>query len=138
MIMLKYIEGEQYNTDTGVMLPVYRDWDEWHNGHIIKMVYTTTLTRQTSKCPMRHRLSTGLMTAVAGSPILEYYDGCKVISISLRHSTGYHIVKIPVDTWYSLRNDEDELAIVINMPNYAWRPDTNEKETIEAWSCLTG
>lgn len=131
---------EVFETDTGDMMPLYRDWDEWHGGHSVGMVYATTLRPGTSKGPIFHKRQTGLITSVVGTIELQYLRNDVSLlheearqSVYLKKGPKMTVVRIPSKTWYTVTNWSNDIAVVVNMPDIAWRPDTDEKIVVDGW-----
>jgi len=133
---------EQHCTDTGVMIPLYRDWDEWHAGHKVHMVYTTSIAAGKSKGPILHRVGTQLLTAIAGTVHIRYISHENLMNdgewfetlLRDTNNSNQQLIHIPPMTWYELwAYDVPDDGVVLNMPNLVWRPDYSDQVKATSW-----
>jgi hypothetical protein len=144
MALCTYIPAAQHKTDTGVLTPLYRNWDTWHMGHSVAMVYTTTIDGNCEKGPILHKYGTQLLHVVKGDVFvtcISYNDLLTKTKSILEYET--HILNdtsmcgllyIPPMTWYSIdtKNCTND-ATVLNMPSISWHPNKNDQIKVRSW-----
>jgi len=54
---------QTFSTSEGEMVPIYKDWEEWHEGYVPKMAYLTSIAPNTAKGPILHEKRRGFMMA---------------------------------------------------------------------------
>ena len=126
---------EKYETSEGSMMPIYRDWDDSHNGHSPKMVYATTMNPSTNKGPILHMERYEFVTAISGVVNVELMIDNKFVIYSLRDREGNsNILKIPPGIPKIFSNiSKDECAVIINAPSKAWHPDNPDTFKFTSW-----
>ena len=144
-MQVKLTPLEEITTTEGSMFPIYRDWDEWHDGHVPKMAYITTMKAGTSKGPILHHKRTAYITAVTGDVLLEVYVGGRyrdpvdskeypeINKFKLRANGRSLVAMIPPGAAISLHNQSNETATIINLPSPAWHPDDPDTEKFGSW-----
>jgi len=126
---------ESIKTEDGELVPIYRDWDPWHAGYIPQMAYITTLKPGVVKGPILHERRRGLMMAYSGEVEVECMIDGKISSFSLiDKNENRKILLIPAGVPNKITNlSLDAEAIIINLPDRAWRPDDEDTIKFESW-----
>lgn len=126
---------EVIKTPDGELFPVYRDWDEWHDGHVPKMAYITTMRANAKKGVILHRKRTAYITAVSGHVHLEYFDKeLKTQQLSDEDTDQHWIMKIPPGIPILLVNNSANAATVLNLPTPSWHPDDQDTYKFNDWT----
>jgi uncharacterized RmlC-like cupin family protein len=133
--LVKVMKLEQIPNPDGFTFPIYRNWDEWHGGHVPKMVYATTINPKTKKDIILHERRTAMITAISGVVRLQYrLLGADYFSnVWLRTPTESRVVLIQPGIPIELTNSGDEVAVVINAPSPAWHPDDQDTIKFKTW-----
>lgn len=127
-------ELQQHKTNDGIMMPIYRDWDSWHDNYVPKMLYATTIKPGVRKDVILHKCRQAFITAIVGSVMLEFKHGkADVQKLSLKNDDRAIIVKIPANVPIVLENTSDIEAIIINAPSPAWHPDNQDTIKFSSW-----
>jgi len=130
---------QTFSTNEGEMVPVYKDWEEWHDGYVPKMAYITSIAPGISKGPILHRKRRGLMTAFRGNVIVECLVENEIREYSLRNEKNEKFVLIiPAGVPNRICNTAQEEAIILNLPDIAWRPDDEDTEKFNGWEDYYG
>lgn len=127
---------QQIVTKEGVLFPIFKDWEEWHGGYEPKMVYATTINPGVTKGPILHEKRRGLITAIQGTVVLRWKMEGQIHWVYLRGPCGASaaIIEIPANVPFSLENKHPmDPAIIINLPDRAWRPDDEDTIKFDSW-----
>jgi len=105
--------------------------DDWQP----EQVYVTVIEPGCSKGPHLHKVRHGRFVCIAGN-----------VRVRLRREDGRYeqhvsgddhqhaMIEVPPGVAAELINDSYRNAIVINMPNPAWRADDQDEHPVENWS----
>ncbi len=132
----KIIELQKIKTKEGYMFPIYKDWDDIHEGFIPEMVYATTISAGMSKDIIYHKKRTSFLTSIQGEMLIEMMVEGKVYKEILSKEDGNSkskIVMIDPCVPFRLTNAGTQVGIIINCPTYAWRPNSDEMIKFESW-----
>lgn len=132
-IILKDVE--KIETGDGALFPIYRDWDEWHDGYVPKMSYVTTINPEVTKGPILHKKRRHYITALTGIIRLScLIDGELQSYMLLDEEKQSRIALIPENTPITLENlSSSEVATVLNLPSRAWHPDDEDTYKFQNW-----
>jgi predicted O-methyltransferase YrrM/uncharacterized RmlC-like cupin family protein len=136
---IRIYDLECHSTPEGSMFPIYRDWDNFHEGYVPEMVYASTMAPDTEKGPILHRKRREYITAISGEVQMEYYEHGNLHRVPLRNKDGVSkIVTIPPGVPKKLINvDRNSEAVIINLPSPAWRPEDQDTEKFTSWmACI--
>ena len=135
MKMPKIFELESIETKDGELVPLYRDWDAWHENYKPQMAYVTTLRPLVEKGPILHERRRGFMMAYSGNVVVECLVNGKIESYCLNDGKKQRkVLVIPANVPNKIRNlSEDKEAIIINLPDRAWRPDDEDTIKFDSW-----
>ena len=139
MPLVKQRVVQRIRTGDGVLLPLYKDWEEWNNGYQPKMVYATTINPGVTKGPILHERRRGLITAIQGEVKIEMKIDGKVHYGMLCGPGGRDNVQveIPAGIPFTLTNlDDMNPAIIINIPDKAWHPDDEDTIKFDSWEAV--
>jgi len=130
---------QTFTTGEGEMVPIYKDWEDWHSGYIPKMAYITSIAPNTSKGPILHLKRRGFMMAFRGEVVVECLVGGEIRKYELRNSENEkYVLMIPAGTPNKICNLAKEEAIILNLPDRAWRPDDEDTEKFNDWEDYYG
>lgn len=135
--IIKTNKLEVITTPDGELFPVYRDWDEWHNGYVPKMAYISIMRPETKKGVILHKKRTAYITAISGNIILEYANNKTLIQTILSDEikNDHWIIKIPPNVPIMLYNKSiNSQAIILNLPSPAWHPDDQDTYKFNDWA----
>jgi mannose-6-phosphate isomerase-like protein (cupin superfamily) len=107
----------------------------WHidSGQKIEQVYLLTIFRGCMKGPHLHHQREGAFTVVSGSVLIVYRVGSQYREVLCEDTySGYATVRIPAGVPCALYNVGRETALVLNMPNPAWR-DNSDEHPVDDW-----
>lgn len=127
------------STHEGKMFPIFRDWDSIIPGYKPHMVYATTLNPNLTKGPILHEKRTGYMTAIGCHTTIEYLDNNVIREEKLCNESGdSFIIIIPAGIPIRIKNiSENNISIIINLPDIAWHPENQDTLKFENWEeCL--
>jgi len=128
---------EKISTPEGILMPLYKDWEKWHNGYDIKMSYITTLNPGTKKGPILHNKRKGMMFCISGSVTVECFFENKIHKFKLGNNNCNSLV-IPAGIPNMIINNSiNQTAIVLNMPDHAWHPDDEDTIKFDSWDSLS-
>jgi dTDP-4-dehydrorhamnose 3,5-epimerase-like enzyme len=121
-------------TPDGVLTPVYKDWEDWHEGYDVQMVYTTSINPGVSKGPILHRRRKGLISCIIGDvSVICLFDGI-LETYNLSSNEKKFILFIPENTPNMIvNNSKTNEAIIMNLPNRAWHPDDEDTIKFKNW-----
>jgi len=132
-------EIEQIKTTEGILIPLYKDWEDWHEGYHVKMSYVTTLNPGTKKGPILHNKRRGMMFCVSGSVTVECFFENKVHRFELGGEDSSSLLVIPAGVPNMIINNSiNDSATILNMPDRAWRPDDEDTIKFDSWDSLRG
>ncbi len=125
---------ETFGTSEGEMVPVYKDWEPWHDGYVPKMAYITSIAPHTSKGPILHSRRRGFMMAFKGSVTVECLVENKIQEYEIRNNENEKFALIiPAGVPNRICNNSEEEAVILNLPDRAWRPDDEDTEKFNGW-----
>jgi len=130
---------QTFSTGEGEMVPIYKDWETWHDGYIPKMAYITSIAANTSKGPILHLKRRGLMMAFRGEVIVECLVENEIKKYILRNNKNEKsALMIPAGVPNRICNESKEEAIILNLPDRAWQPDDEDTEKFNGWKDYYG
>jgi len=127
---------EQIKTSEGTLMPLYKDWESWHEGYSIKMSYITTLNPGTKKGPILHNKRRGMMFCVSGNVTVECFFENKIHKFELGNDNCNSLVIPAGIPNMIINNSTKDAAIILNMPDRAWRPDDEDTVKLDSWKSL--
>jgi len=134
MLEPRLIKLEAISTQEGTLFPIYKDWESFHNSYTPKMVYATTIAPRTQKGPILHRDRAGYMTAIKGAIVVECLVNKELKEYALTNSDGSrNILLLPKNIPNLIKNVSDEEAILINLPDKAWHPESEDTQKFNSW-----
>ena len=130
---------QTFSTSEGEMVPIYKDWEDWHDGYIPKMAYITSIAPSTSKGPILHKKRRGCMMAFRGEVEVECLIENKIQKYNLRNNKNEKsVLIIPAGVPNRISNLSQEEAIILNLPDRAWRPDDEDTQKFNGWEDYYG
>jgi len=130
---------QTFSTSEGEMVPIYKDWEEWHEGYVPKMAYLTSIAPNTAKGPILHEKRRGFMMAFRGEVEVECLVGNKIQKYNLRNNKNEKsVLIIPAGVPNRICNLSHEEAIILNLPDRAWRPDDEDTQKFNGWEDYYG
>lgn len=128
------VEAEVIKTPDGVLMPVYKDWEEWHGGYEVKMVYCTTIAPNTSKGPILHEQRRGLMTCIQGDVSVTCLVDGVLQNFKLTDKAKKYTLIIPKNMPNLITNHStDTEAILLNLPDRSWHPEDQDTQKFLSW-----
>ena len=129
---------ESIKTKEGELIPIYKDWEDWHEEYIPKMAYITTIAPGIEKGPILHHKRKGLMMAYSGHVVVECKIGDEIISYLLNDGKNCRkILLIPAGIPNKICNlSSTSNAIILNLPSKAWHPDDEDTQKFSSWEEL--
>ncbi len=114
-------KNKETNTENGVFIPVWRNWDSQYS---IKpeMVYYTTITPGQMKGPHLHKKRTSNITCVSGKVALVLKSGGNYKEV-VADSENPATTEVLPGTGLLVINIGSESAALINICSPAWHPD---------------
>ena len=133
----KLFELDVIRTPDGFLTPVYKDWEDWHAGYEVKMVYYTTIGPGISKGPILHERRRGFMSCISGVASVVCLVNGKLKTYKLVDGDKKFILLIPEGTPNMIVNESDESeAIILNLPSKAWHPEDEDTIKFESWEAV--
>ena len=130
----KLFELQTIQTPDGQLTPVYKDWEEWHNGYAVKMVYHTSIGPGISKGPILHERRRGLMSCITGDVSVVCLVNGNLKTYKLSSGGKKYILMIPENTPNMIvNNSQTEEALIMNSPDKAWHPDDEDTIKFSSW-----
>ena len=130
---------QTFSTSEGEMVPIYKDWEAWHEGYNPKMAYITSIAPETSKGPILHRRRRGFMMAFRGDVTVECLVENEIKEYNLRNEANEKFALIiPAGVPNRICNASQEEAIILNLPDKAWHPDDEDTEKFNGWEDYRG
>ena len=130
---------QTFSTLEGEMVPVYKDWEHWHEGYIPKMAYITSIAPGAAKGPILHQKRRGLMMAFRGNVTVECLVEDEVREYNLRNDKNEKFALIiPAGVPNRICNRSIEEAIILNLPDRAWLPNDEDTEKFNGWEDYHG
>ena len=123
-ILTKNLEGDT----NGFLVPLYNINDGFFDkGKEPEQVYLTVISPNKIKGPHLHYIRTGCFTCIKGNArfILKTQEGYQEIYSG--ESYDYKTVIVPTGIAAALQNLGKEDALILNMPNPAWKPDMSDE-----------
>jgi mannose-6-phosphate isomerase-like protein (cupin superfamily) len=108
----------------------------WHvdSGRKIEQVYLTTIDAGCMKGPHLHHVREGAFTVLSGSVLIVYRIGSEYREVLCEETYSvYKTVRIPAGVPCALYNVGRETALILNMPNPAWR-DNSDEHPVDDWT----
>jgi len=130
------IELQKIETKEGHMFPIYKDWEYKNHNFSPEMVYVTTIKPALSKGIIYHKKRTSFLTCIQGKLTIELMCNDIIEKITLNDenkNVNPKIIMINPNVPFKLSNEGDNLAIVVNCPTYAWRPNSDEMIKFDNW-----
>ena len=103
-----------------------------HDGPPIAQVYALGIEPKGVKGPHLHLKRRGLFTCLAGEVLLVIRPKPRQYC-SFRLDVWPEPVKVPAGVPAAIYNVGFEEALVLNMPEPAWRPDDQDEWPVEGW-----
>ena len=129
---------ESFSTSEGMLVPVYKDWEEWHESYQVKMVYFTTLSPSTVKGPILHMKRRGMMSCISGDVTIECLVDDQVLKFDLMNNNERYALVIPAGIPNRIINNSSEYsATILNLPDRAWHPDDEDTIKFGSWEECT-
>lgn len=114
----------------GLMIPLWKDYDNIVPPMHPRFVYAMTCAPQSSKGPYLHTKRRGLLTLIQGSAVVVYQEENEFREIILNAMDGAAMLDIPMGTGYLIYNPSSDIeALFINICDYPWKKDDNETLT---------
>lgn len=130
----KLYELQVIETPDGQLVPVYKDWEEWHDGYEVKMAYHTSIRPGVSKGPILHERRRGLMSCISGDVSVVCLVNGKLKTYKLSSGNRKYILLIPENTPNMIiNNSKSQDAIIMNLPDKSWHPDDEDTIKFESW-----
>ena len=123
-ILTKNLEGDT----NGFLVPLYNINDGFFDkGKEPEQVYLTVISPNKIKGPHLHYIRTGCFTCIKGNArfILKTQEGYQEIYSG--ESYDYKTVIVPTGIAAALQNLGKEDALILNMPNPAWKPNMSDE-----------
>ena len=130
------IELQKIETKEGHMFPIYKDWEYEDHNFNPGMVYVTTIKPVMSKDIIYHKKRTSFLTCIQGQLTIELMCNSLIEKINLNNEnegTNPKIIMINPRVPFKLFNEGSNLAIIVNCPTHAWRPNSNEMIKFDNW-----
>jgi mannose-6-phosphate isomerase-like protein (cupin superfamily) len=108
----------------------------WHvdSGQKIEQVYLTTIYRGCMKGPHLHHQREGAFTVLSGSVLIVCRVDSEYWTIRCEDTySKYETVRVPAGVPCALYNVGHETALILNMPNPAWR-DNSDEHPVQDWT----
>ena len=130
----KLTELQVIQTPDGYLTPVYKDWEDWHEGYEVKMVYHTSIGPGISKGPILHERRRGLMSCISGDvSVVCLIDG-NLKTYKLSSEEKKFILMIPENVPNMIvNNSQTEKALIMNLPDKAWHPNDEDTIKFSSW-----
>jgi len=128
----KIITKDSNGVENGYLVPLYNVNDGFiQKGKEPEQVYLTVILPGKIKGPHLHYIRTGCFTCIRGNArfILKNKEGYTTIYSGEDHD--YKTVIVPTGVPAALQNLGTEDALILNMPNPAWKPDMNDEYSTE-------
>ena len=121
-------------TPDGTLVPVYKDWESWHSGYEVKMVYHTSIAPGVSKGPILHKKRRGMMSCIYGDVSVTCLVDGKLKTYRLSEGEKKYILMIPKNIPNVITNNSDSKeALIMNLPDRSWHPDDEDTEKFSSW-----
>jgi hypothetical protein len=130
------IDLEKIETKEGHMFPIYKDWEYKDNKFKPEMVYVTTIKPTMSKDIIYHKKRISFLTCIQGKLTIELMCNDTIEKIILNDenkNSNSKIIMINPNVPFKLSNEGTSLAIIVNCPTYAWRPNSDEMIKFDNW-----
>ena len=125
---------EKFETNDGVMFPIYKNYESKIAGYEPGMVYATTIAPYKTKGPILHERRIGYMTAIKGAVDVECLVGDEIITYILKNGKGeQNILVIPQGIQNKIINRSHEEAIIVNLPDKPWYPFDEDTKKLKDW-----
>jgi dTDP-4-dehydrorhamnose 3,5-epimerase-like enzyme len=130
----KLFELDVIKTPDGFLTPVYKDWEDWHAGYEVKMVYHTSIGPGISKGPILHERRRGLMSCISGDVSVVCLVNSKLETYKLSSNGKKFILMIPENTPNMIiNNSKTDEALIMNLPDKSWHPNDEDTIKFSSW-----
>jgi dTDP-4-dehydrorhamnose 3,5-epimerase-like enzyme len=130
----KLFELDVIKTPDGYLTPIYKDWEEWHNGYEVKMVYHTSVGPGISKGPILHERRRGLISCISGDVSVVCLINGNLKTYKLSSGEKKFILMIPENIPNMIvNNSQTEEALIMNLPDKAWHPTDEDTIKFSSW-----
>lgn len=130
----KLFQLQIIKTPDGVLTPIYKDWEGWHEEYSVKMVYHTSIGPGISKGPILHERRSGMMSCISGDITVECMHKDKITKYNLSEGDKKYVLVIPAGTPNKIiNNSETDAALILNLPDKAWHPDDEDTIKFKNW-----
>ena len=134
MFRPKLAELEIISTPDGELVPVYKNWEEWHNEYEVKMAYYTSIRPGVSKGPILHNKRKGLMTCISGEAKVVCLVDNSFESYNLVENNKKFVLLIPEKVPIEIINTSKKRdAVILNLPSRSWHPDDHDTVKFKDW-----
>jgi len=128
----KFVTKDADGSENGYLVPIYNIHDKFFKpGREPQQVYLTVVTPAKTKGPHLHYIRTGFFTCIKGNVkiVVKTDEGFQEYFSGEEHD--YQSVEIPTGVPALIVNIGAEDALILNMPNPAWRPEMHDEHTAD-------
>lgn len=119
----------------GFMVPIYKDYETWHLGHVPEMAYMSVMVGNTFKGPILHLKRKSYLTAIGGKIELQFSENNLTVE-KVYLNNGYNsfvAAVIEPGVPIAFKNYSNENGIIFNIPSPAWREDDQDTYRFISW-----